>query len=391
VVYVWFRRNGIYSLSIRKVDEFPRASGITAIDYARKYPGLHQTLPQEVNDILAIPEQRGELISGRIYEEGTETPLGGRMLALSLPGENFQIKKALTDLEGKFYTYVTKPYRERTGVADLLPPDRVPTTFEWYSPPAWEGEITCFYRFELTADMEGAIRQRSVHNQIENSYFEVKPDTLQPVETANLFEGETPAIYQLDDYTRFPSLRETIVEILEHVWIKRAGDDADEIMVYLPGESAGAAYGSKKAMVVADGILVPDHATFLEYDARKINTVKVIRQNYQLGGTEYKGVLLIETREGQYEDSWESESGTRFSYLPPVPRKAYFRQGTPLPHIPDFRYQLLWEPSIELNGPSKSLAFTTSQVPGRYEVVLEGFTSYGKPISLKTYFEVAED
>ena len=302
---------------------------------------------------------------------------------------NFQIKKALTDLEGKFYTYITRPFQGRTGIVELLPPGRIPSTFEWNTPAAWEGEIPCFYRFDLKAEMAEAIRQRSVHNQIENSYFEVKPDTLQPRETSDLFEGETPIIYNLDDYTRFPTLRETVIEIVEHVWIKRGEDDADNIMVYLPGESASSQAGSKRAMVVADGVLVPDHSAFLEYDARKINRVKVIRQNYQLGDTEYKGVLVLETADTQFEADWESEYGTRFSYLPPAPRKAYFRQGEPTPNVPDFRYQLLWEPNIELEGPNETFTFYTSQVPGRYEVVLEGYTTYGKPISLKTYFEVS--
>jgi hypothetical protein len=325
-----------------------------------------------------------------VYQKDTKTPLKGQMLALSLPEEDFQIKKALTDLEGQFYTYVTKPFQGTGGVVELLPPARVPATFEWYRPASWEGEIPCFYQFELTESMEEAIRQRSIHNQIENSFFEVKPDTLQQRESSDPFEGEAPIVYELEEYTRFRTLRETIVEILEHVWIKSGGKQADEIMVYLPGESAWNAYGSIKAMVVADGILVPDHAAFLEFDARQIKTAKVIRQNYQLGGTEYKGVLVIETNDQQYETSWESIYGTRFSYLRPLPPKRYFRQGSPSPHIPDFRYQLLWEPKIRLEGPGKVFTFYTSQVPGRYEIVLEGFTTYGKPISLRTYFEVGE-
>jgi len=383
--------NGTYSLSVRKVDEFSHAGRIAATEYSSRYPNLQQTLPQQVNDILAIPEQRGELLSGQVFEKDSKTPLKGRMLALSLPGDDFQIKKALTDFEGKFYTYVTKPFLGQNGIVELLPPGRMPATFEWSSTTSWEGEIPCFYHFNLEPELAEVIRERSVHNQIENSYFEVKPDTLQPREATDPFEGETPIIYKLEDYTRFPTLRETIVEILEHVWVRRGDDDADDIMVYLPGESASTQNDPKRAMVVADGILVPDHAAFLEYDARKIQTIRIIRQKYQLGGTEYKGVLVVETLEGQFGANWESEYGTRFPYLPPSPRKAYFQQGKPSAHIPDFRYQLLWEPHIELEGPSKSFTFYTSQVPGRYEVVLEGFTTYGKPISLKTYFEVEEE
>jgi hypothetical protein len=379
---------GNYSLSIRRAEEFPHARRVSASDYARRYPDLSQTLTQGVNDLLAIPEQRGELISGRLIEEGTGTPLGNRLLALSLPGENFQIKKSLTDAEGKFYTYVTRPFQGSSGIVELLPPGKVPVTFEWYSPAGWEGDIPCFYQFYLEEGMQEVIRIRSIHNQIENSYFEAKPDTLQPRETPDPFEGETPAIYQLNDYTRFPTLRETIVEILEHVWVKKGDNREEAIMVYLPGETSSSQYGSNRAMVVADGILVPDHEAFLEYDARKIGTVKVIRQNYQLGGTEYKGMLVIETLDGQFRANWASDFGARFSYLPPALLKAYFRQDKPSAQIPDFRHQLLWEPDIRLDGSMEYFSFYTSQVPGRYVVALEGFTTYGKPISLNTYFEV---
>jgi hypothetical protein len=228
------------------------------------------------------------------------------------------------------------------------------------------------------------IRQRSIHNQIENSYFEVKPDTLQAVAAVDPFEGEIPEVYQLEDYTRFPSLEETLVELIEHVWVKREDDGEPTFWVRQPMAPQGPDYTTDPPLVIVDGILVQDHNSLLGYDARKIKTIKVLRDKYQLGGANYQGMVVIETIDATFLENWDSALGTRFSFLPPSPEKNYFRQMEYAANVPDYRYQLLWEPEISLQGEGKSYPFYTSQVPGEYEIRLEGYTTYGKPISLST-------
>jgi hypothetical protein len=228
------------------------------------------------------------------------------------------------------------------------------------------------------------IRQRSIHNQIENSYFEVKPDTLQALVAVDPFEGEIPEVYQLEDYTRFPTLEETLVELIEHVWVKREDDGEPTFWVRQPMAPQGPDYTTDPPLVVVDGILVQDHNSLLGYDARKIKTIKVLRDKYQLGGANYQGMVVIETIDATFLENWDTPLGTRFSYLPPSLKKNYFRQMEYVANVPDFRYQLLWEPEISLQGEGKSYSFYTSQVPGEYEICLEGYTTYGKPISLIT-------
>ena len=64
-----------------------------------------------------------------------------------------------TDFEGKFYTYVTKPFLGQNGIVELLPPGRMPATFEWSSTTSWEGDIPCFYRFNLEPELAEVIRE----------------------------------------------------------------------------------------------------------------------------------------------------------------------------------------------------------------------------------------
>ena len=230
------------------------------------------------------------------------------------------------------------------------------------------------------------IRKRSIHNQIENSYFEVKPDTLALAEASDPFDGQNPEIYELEDYTRFKTLRETFVEFIAFVWVKKDENGFETFFVREPGQSPD--YTPDPPLVVVDGILVPDRKVLLEYDARKIKSIKVLRDKYQLGGDNYQGMVAIETIDDMYLENWDSAYGSRFSFLPPALSKNYFRQSPGRMNVPDYRYQLLWEPEISIQGEGKSYSFYTSQVPGEYEIRLEGYTTYGKPISLSARFQV---
>ncbi|MEJ2162470.1 MAG: hypothetical protein P8X60_03905 [Robiginitalea sp.] len=379
---------GIYSLSVRKSDELPHAGLTTSEAYADQYASLEKGLPLRVNDILSIPEQRGALVSGRVFDRSDNTPVSDQTLAISLPGDDFRVKKALTDQEGKFYTYITRPYSGTFGVAELLPPREASVSLDWFSPQKWEVDIPCLYSFKLDSTMAGPIKQRSVHNQIENSFFEVKPDSILSPDLGDPFKGDVPLVFELDSYTRFPTLRETLVEVVNHVGVRRNDSGGYTMWVNPTTERPGSAYMEDPPLVLIDGILVPEPASVMDYDARKIARIKVLRESYQLGGISYQGMVVIETLDRIYAADWESDFGSRFNYLSPQPEKRYFRQGQPSSHIPDYRYQLLWEPGIELGDNGQTFKFFTSQVAGTYEIRLEGYTSYGKPISLIAHITV---
>jgi hypothetical protein len=73
-----------------------------------------------------------------------------------------------------------------------------------------------------------------------------------------------------------------------------------------------------------------------------------------------------------------------------IPRKSkeYYSPNYPnesLRRIPDYRYQLLWNPEVKFND--EPLRLFTSDLNGEFEINLEGFTEDGKPISItKTFY-----
>jgi hypothetical protein len=375
--------HGSYSLSIRKQDELPHPAPIRTTHFAEAYPSLKKKIPQSVNSIVSIPEQRGELISGRVLNK-TGLPQAGLSIAISLPGRDFQIKTAQTDREGKFYTYISKPFNGDQIIVEVLSPETEDFRIELDKPTQWEPDLGNFFQLQIGPQMAESIRKRSVHNQIENSYFELKPDSILIPPAVDPFDGEQPETYDLDDYTRFASFRETLIEIIAHVDLKRTESGETTFWVQPPQEYGNQQVPTDPPLVTLDGVLIQDLPSLLKFDARQLKYVHVLRDPYVMGSSKFQGMVALETINGDFAANYNPKAGGVFAYDPPRPFKNYFRHTyAKLPgHIPDYRTVLLWLPRLEVNQPEQSFTFKTSSVPGTYEIRLEGFTTFGKPISL---------
>lgn len=383
------RGYGHYSIGVAKVPDIPALPALTAEAYSGRYPEMFRQIPQGVGDTVALPEQRGELIGGQLLGSPGETPIPGTWLGLSFPGENFQLKMARTDPAGRFFTYLVTPYTGSKWIAQVL--DSAQGSYSIRAFSAWENfEPDNFRSLAIDSSMRGAIRERSIHNQIANSYNEITPDTVVAPGEEDPFFGEIPTVYNLDEFTRFPTLRETLVEIVQHVWIRRETDGSRTFWVRAPLDPAGSEYTEDPPLVTVDGVLITDHDALLDFDARRIRRIRVLREKKRLENRTYQGMVAIETIGGDFADTWSPPSGRVFPYNPPAPVKRYFRQGEGPSHHPDFRYLLFWEPRVELDSQLLEYRFRTSDVPGTYQIRLEGFTTYGKPVTLVAYIEVSE-
>jgi hypothetical protein len=107
-----------------------------------------------------------------------------------------------------------------------------------------------------------------------------------------------------------------------------------------------------------------------------------------LGGKEYQGMMSIETFDGDYmENMVHNNDLLQVGLDLPLVKKNYFKQiygegDDPYQRIPDYRRLLFWEPHLKVEASNYAFEFFTSDVEGVFEVVLNGFTTYGKPITV---------
>ena len=337
-----------------------------------------------------LPEIRGELISGRVFDKSTSKPAKEVGVSISFPGYNSHFKTAFTKEDGTFYFSIQEEYEGEVASIQVLGDENESYELEILAKEKLDLKEEDFFAFRLTEAMQEAILERSFHNQIENAFFSVKPDTVLTASSKTPFFLENNLEYILDDYTRFPSLRETVVEILEHLWIKRESPEKRTFKVRVnPPYSES----DKKPLVLMDGVQVLNHENLMDYNARQIEKIAIGRGRYVFGKEIYDGVMSIETFEKDFNLVHNGTSSLEVSLDKPQARKNYFKQnyldntGTNNQNIPDFRYQLLWIPTVQANG-SSEFSFFTSDVKGKFEIQVEGFSKTGNPISLRETIQV---
>ena len=194
----------------------------------------------------------------------------------------------------------------------------------------------------------------------------------------------------MDDFTRFATLRETVIEIVEHLWINRESPDYRSFKVRVnPPYSES----DNKPLVLIDGIQVLDHESLMDFNARQIQTIDVGRNRYVFGKEMYDGVIRIQTKEGNYFPILNDVSAKKVKLFRPQGQKKYFRQTyqentiSKSKRTPDFRYQLMWIPTGQLTSDTE-FVFYSSDIQGTFEIVIEGFSENGNALFAREVFYV---
>lgn len=380
---------GTYSVWVKRKEEIPFTRGKTATEFVSQYTLADKRMPQLVGDSIFLPEQRGELIYGTV-KDTQGNPVSDEMVFISIPGKEFVLKFATSDGQGNFYSYVRERYKDNRVIMQTRD-DTKDLGIELGRPSVLEYGSLSFAELELRLEWQEMIVERSVRNQIDNQFFEVKPDSILLEDPRDPFDGGTPEAILLDDYTRFPTFEETLVEIVNTAGYRTGPGGSRYIRVLQDFETFDEPFNNDPALVLIDGVMIRDHGTIRNFDATQIEKIELIRDQFQMADQAYQGMMVISTFDGDYADEFQAKNSDIGTLQMARPEKNYFVQDHSKDtdsRIPDYRSLLLWKPHLEVDTEPIDLEFYTSDIPGTYEVFLEGFTDYGKPISARLEFEV---
>ncbi|MGB7843421.1 MAG: hypothetical protein WBL21_11555, partial [Salinimicrobium sp.] len=380
---------GKYSLSVRKLDGLSTGMNKTSHSF-----GVSQErASQESRDSVFLPELRGHLIEGEIVgKNNSERKLDGIKVALSLPSENALPIIAATDDKGKFYFNLEKDIRSSEAIIEVLGTEKEEFEVKLNKHRPIAVAQLDFGSFYLSPQMEKAILERSVYNQIENAFFSVKPDSLQPVVQKEPGYKKLVQAYKLDDYKRFNTVPETFVEIINSSWIKK---DSEGKMHFKVRGIENYLHLALDPLVVIDGVFIQDHDDLAYMNSGRIDKISIIREKLFIGPQVFQGAVLVETIDGEYNKDYKKPFTKNLQLNLAEVEKKYFKQDYEEENlnvqIPDFRYQLLWLPQLNFTeeDKEKTIEFYTSDVDGIFEIVLEGFNYEGEAISLREEFRVA--
>jgi len=378
-------RKGNYSLSIKKMDTIAKSEMYNTLNYQRLFDGNSWS---KDNRIAYLPELRGELLSGKVMKINDNTPAPNVNVSLSVPGKDFILKIATTNREGIFYINLEENYASKNGVFQVVNEERKDYKLQLLSTKPYSYMDLEFSDFCISPSMEKFILDRSVENQIANAYSNTKVDILDSIPSRTNFSTENAITFVLDDYNRFPSIKETIIEIIKPIYVRqRKGMVTIHIKLRDDIIDTGIL-----PLVLLDGMLIQNHDELLAYSARNIKKIIITKNHIIYGTKKFNGIIEFESFEGDYSTIATGDFIKKVDLFNPLAGKIYFKEDynnqSKSNRIPDYRNQLLWLPTMDLSSNKKEIIFYTSDISGYYQISLEGFSEDGKAVSKRTSFRV---
>ncbi|MFK7812752.1 MAG: hypothetical protein AB8B59_09675 [Maribacter sp.] len=379
------RINGNYSVSVRKKDGIkgvlpPKSNNFLELN-DNEIVGYTQGKGEEVY----LPELRGELFHGQVKAIDNSSSVKNLRIAVSIPVEDSYFDVVTTNSSGIFYFNVNEAYSGDQMFVQVLSNGAEKYDIILKKDNQVDYAKLVFEEVFIDPALKNEILQRSIHNQIENSYFQFRPDSVQSKLKSRISDNKERKVYILEDFTRFKTVRETIVEIIKNVSTQSIGKDDFVIKV------KGFDYATPSEvlpLILLDGSIVQNHNAFLEYDARNIKDITVMRHELIFGPKIFLGVLIINTNNGNsYETVSEINSTSAIPIFKPQSDKNYFvqtyQEDAATSRLPDDRLQLLWQPKLRLDSDMVEINFFTSDVSGEYEIQIEGFSDDNLPVSIR--------
>ncbi|WP_437370187.1 hypothetical protein [Maribacter litoralis] len=384
--------HGSYTLKVKRKEEIDVPPALNSITYGNAYFNADKEIKQTIGDSIFLPEQRGELVYGTVKNTTTGLPAENLPVVISIPGKESLLKFSKTDQNGNFYSYIRKDRKNPMAVIQVE--DQSETyTIEKGTPKHIDITDLSFANFRLSKQQAEYIKSRSVLNQIENQFFGAKPDSILQSNPIDIFNGGIPEVIILDKYTRFPTLEETLVEVVKFAGFRKVNTSDAYIRIGQDFKSYDEDYNDFPAIVLIDGVFIPHHEKIRTFDARNIEKISLTRDQFRLGQKEYQGIISIETFDADFLDTYTAKNSLVVPFTQPVAKKNYFVQSyqpedVSYDRIPDYRRMLFWKPTFNITDSDYSFEFYTSDLEGTYEIMLNGFTTYGKPLTIIKEIEV---
>ncbi len=365
---------GDYSISIKRKNNFhlPLNKSISNFKLKNKTP----------KNIFYLPELRGALIHGKINARDSSN-ISGLRIALSINSNHLPLI-ATTNNSGEFYFNITNLNANKIYI-QILESNSSNYEIKIIENENLKQKDFNYPTIKLNQKIINDIENRILYSQIENAYYSVKKDTLLTSQIKDFLLENKKTTYKLDDYKRFKTLKETLIEIIEKINISKKNNQYT-ISIQTTNAIETSNISNIPSLLIVDGHIINNLKNFIDFDSRKINTISIINDKYFYGYSMYKGIIYIETFKKNYFPNYKEIK--EFKVTEMQPQKKYFFQRHDIENkrIPDFRSFLYWNPNI--NTTQKEITFYTSNVIGDFEIDLQGYSKEGKLIHLKQTFSV---
>ena len=337
-------------------------------------------------------EFNGAIINGKVVDARTGNPATMNIQGyLSVPGTRTQFTSATCDEGGRIH-FELKDFYGGQEVITLTNPEDSAYRIEVNNPFSEKYTEAPLPMFEFPRLDSGLLTDKSVAMQVLDRYGgkRLKQFTLLPGVDTSLFYNVADHSYLLDDYTRFTTMEEVMREYVVLMLVQRRQGH-----FHLPLFDVGDDhFFQTDPLILLDGVPVFNIDSLMILDPLKMRKLETVQHRYFLGSVNFPGIMNWTTYKGDFGGyildpratvvDYEGLQMEREFYSP-----SYATDEQAASHLPDFRNLLYWAPQLPTNGQGKgSLSFYSSDLPGKYVVVVEGLAADGRAGTGMASFEV---
>ena len=372
---------GNFILNVVKIDSIP------SLINPKSNNLFEQTERSTIEEnATSFPETRGEIFSGKITAKNEGDALEDKKIALSIPGENFDFKITSTDKSGNFH-FLMDNFNGEEAYFQVLEKNKENYKIELVENSKIKTNIL-ERDIKINPNYAKAFLKRSIANQIQNIYYHTKSDTVFAYKKSKPFYYGSDKEYILTDYNPQNTVKEIFIEIIPEVYVsKKEGKQVFGVYDY-EVNSSNIYYNT---LVLVDGFLLQDVDEILTFDPAFFTKINFVNKGYFLNKYMFNGVVNLTTKDLNYTPKIEQDYIIKKTIERPQLAKRYFNVNyakNSFEKIPDYRYQLCWEPNITEISSQKAFEFYTSDIPGNYKIQIEGITKNGEAVLMENYIRV---
>jgi hypothetical protein len=339
-----------------------------------------------------VPEYTGHIIKGKIKDAVTGVPAHGIAVYLSSPGTLLQFRTAVSDENGlirfdmkDFYTNGVLILHTRDQKDSLLNMEIINPFYDKY---AREGSS----RFSQKEISPGILMNHHVAQQVQDQYIGNRLNKFDIPDIDSLpFYGKPDVSYLLDDYTRFTTMEEVLREYVAPVTLPIRNGKYELRVLNTNKEHV---FFEAPPLVLLNGVPVFDFNRIINYDPLNVKRLDIVTRPWYYGNMAFAGILNFVGYDNHMQGfeldphstviDYEGLQLQREFYAP-----AYDTQQQKENRLPDFRKLLYWSPDISTNAKGeKDIHFYSSDLNGKFVVVLQGISKDGKTGTGIVEFEV---
>ena len=349
---------------------------------ARASAGTESAPAAAVSTAAELPEYEGEIIRGRIAGATTDEIEGlkGRSAFISVPTEKSDLYSSVVDNDGMIKFVTNNIYGTKEMVCEIEDNDLARCHIELISPfvsPKLKG----IPALQMAPSIKEDLQRRGLSVQLCRSFSADTLASLMPIRENPLIPSYDAIEYKLDDYKRFPVMRELFIEFINEIKVRRV-DGKEQLKVKTHLEERVSLFDKNNSLIMVDGIPVFDHSQVIEYDPLLVESVVVYPYKYYTGWRSFCGMANFVTYKKNLPGI-KFNDGVRVVQFKGCSYPMAFTCQEIGEDFPDYRELLYWHPQIKLPaGESSSIKVKIPANVKEIRICAEGMMENGTPFSI---------